>query len=115
MARQWPPTSVRQSRATSSISGCRRRRRPSPGGGAPSRSRSTVDGVSRRLLLPVVAAFACGAASAAPAAAPPLEPRLTKALSAPSLSLGRTAALAVDLGTGATIYAHNPSLPVAPA
>jgi D-alanyl-D-alanine carboxypeptidase/D-alanyl-D-alanine-endopeptidase (penicillin-binding protein 4) len=40
---------------------------------------------------------------------------LTKALSAPSLSLGRTAALAVDATTGAVIYAHNASLAVAPA
>ena len=61
-----------------------------------------------------MAAIACAAATTAPAAAPPLEPRLTKALTAPSLSLGRTAALAVDVATGAVIYAHNSSLPVAP-
>ena len=41
--------------------------------------------------------------------------RLTRALTAPSLSLGRTAALAVDVATGTVIYAHNSSLPVAPA
>ena len=40
-----------------------------------------------------------------------LEPKLTKALTAPSLSLGRTAALAVDVATGTIIYAHNASLP----
>ena len=69
----------------------------------------------RRASLLAVAAVACAAATAAPAAAPPLEPRLTKALTAPSLSLGRTAALAVDVASGAVIYAHNSSLPIAPA
>ncbi len=69
----------------------------------------------RRASLLAVAAIACAAATAAPAAAPPLEPRLTTALTAPSLSLGRTAALAVDVASGAVIYAHNSSLPIAPA
>ena len=36
-------------------------------------------------------------------------------LAAPSLSLDRTAALAVDVPTGAVVFAHNESLPVAPA
>jgi D-alanyl-D-alanine carboxypeptidase/D-alanyl-D-alanine-endopeptidase (penicillin-binding protein 4) len=71
--------------------------------------------VIHRPSLLAVAAIACAAATAAPAAAPPLEPRLTTALTAPSLSLGRTAALAVDVATGAVIYAHNSSLPIAPA
>ena len=62
-----------------------------------------------------MAAIACAAATAAPAAAPQLEPRLTKALTAPSLWLGRTAALAVDVASGAVIYANNSSLPIAPA
>ena len=69
----------------------------------------------RRALLLAVAAITCAAATMASAAAPPLELRLTKALTAPSLSLGRTAALAVDVATGTIIYAHNSSLPVAPA
>ena len=69
----------------------------------------------RRALLLAVAAVTCAAATTATAAAPPLELRLTRALTAPSLSLGRTAALAVDVTTGTTIYAHNSSLPVAPA
>ena len=69
----------------------------------------------RRALLLAVAAITCAAATTATAAAPPLELRLTKALAAPSLSLGRTAALAVDVPTGTIIYAHNSSLPVAPA
>jgi serine-type D-Ala-D-Ala carboxypeptidase/endopeptidase (penicillin-binding protein 4) len=71
--------------------------------------------VIRRALLLAVAAITCVAATTATAAAPPLELRLTRALTAPSLSLGRTAALAVDVATGTTIYAHNSSLPVPPA
>ncbi len=63
-----------------------------------------------------VAFVACAAAAAAPAAGPAgIEPTLTKALTAPSLSLGRTAALAVDLSTDTIVFAHNESLPVAPA
>ena len=42
-------------------------------------------------------------------------PTLRKALKSPSLSLGRTAALAIDLRTGTVVFAHNSSLPVAPA
>ena len=71
--------------------------------------------VIRRALLLAVAAVACAAATTATAAAPPIQPKLTKALTAPSLSLGRTAALAVDVATGTVLYAHNSSLPVAPA
>ena len=44
-----------------------------------------------------------------------LEPRLTKSLTGPSLSLVRTAALAVDMSTGETIYAHNSGVPFPPA
>jgi hypothetical protein len=44
-----------------------------------------------------------------------IEPTLTKALAAPSLSLGHTAALALDLSTDTVVFAHNASLPVAPA
>lgn len=59
---------------------------------------------------------ACATGSAATAlGGSGLEPRLTKALTGPSLSLGKTAALAVDLSTGATIYAHNSDVPFAPA
>ena len=58
-----------------------------------------------------------GALAAAATAAGPvgIEPKLAKALSAPSLSLGRTAALAVDVATGTIVFAHNAALPVAPA
>ena len=69
----------------------------------------------RRALLLAMASVACAAATTATAAGPPIQPRLTKALTGPSLSLGRTAALAVNAATGDVIYAHNSSLPVAPA
>jgi D-alanyl-D-alanine carboxypeptidase/D-alanyl-D-alanine-endopeptidase (penicillin-binding protein 4) len=73
--------------------------------------------VQRRLLLSAVVALVCAAAApAAPAAGPaPASKKLTTALSGPTLSLRSTAALAVDLATGAVVYAHNPALPVAPA
>lgn len=59
---------------------------------------------------------ACTASAAAAAAGPAaIELKLAKALTAPSLSLGRTAALAVDVSTGTIVFAHNESLPVAPA
>jgi D-alanyl-D-alanine carboxypeptidase/D-alanyl-D-alanine-endopeptidase (penicillin-binding protein 4) len=73
--------------------------------------------VQRRLSLPVVVALVC-AAAAAPASATgpaPVSTKLTRALSGPTLSLGRTSALAVDLATGAVVYAHNSARPVAPA
>ena len=61
-------------------------------------------------------AIVCVAVNAATAAAPAaIEPKLTKALAAPSLSLRRTSALAVDVSTGSIVFAHNASLPVAPA
>jgi serine-type D-Ala-D-Ala carboxypeptidase/endopeptidase (penicillin-binding protein 4) len=68
-----------------------------------------------RVLLAVVSVV-CAAAATATAAEPAgLEPRLAHALAAPSLSLGRTAALVVDIPSGAIVFAHNESLPVAPA
>jgi D-alanyl-D-alanine carboxypeptidase/D-alanyl-D-alanine-endopeptidase (penicillin-binding protein 4) len=72
--------------------------------------------VSRRILLLAVAAIACVAATTASAAEPStIQPKLTKALTASSLSLGRTSALAVDIATRDVLYAHNSLLPVAPA
>jgi D-alanyl-D-alanine carboxypeptidase/D-alanyl-D-alanine-endopeptidase (penicillin-binding protein 4) len=62
-----------------------------------------------------VVSIACAASTAAAAAPAGIEPKLAKALTAPSLSLGRTAALAVDLSTDTIVFAHNESLPVAPA
>jgi D-alanyl-D-alanine carboxypeptidase/D-alanyl-D-alanine-endopeptidase (penicillin-binding protein 4) len=67
-------------------------------------------------LVVVAAAVACISSVAATAAPPaPLETTLGKALAGPWVSLARTSAVAVDLSTGAVLFSHNPSLPVAPA
>ncbi len=65
----------------------------------------------------VVASLAAlaAAADAAPADGPSLSKRLTRALAGPDLSAARTAAIALDLETGAVVYAHNDREPVAPA
>ncbi len=65
----------------------------------------------------VVASLALLAAAVAPApaAAPSLSARLTRALEDPSLQLGRTGAIAVDLETGTVLYAHNETKPIVPA
>jgi D-alanyl-D-alanine carboxypeptidase/D-alanyl-D-alanine-endopeptidase (penicillin-binding protein 4) len=63
-----------------------------------------------------VTLMACAIGAAATATgANGLEPKLAQALTAPSLSLGKTAALAVDVSTGTVFFSHNESLPVAPA
>lgn len=73
-----------------------------------------------------VAALAALAASTAAVAAPgrpcadapyptPLAAKLGRALVAPGLDLCRTSALAVDLRTGRTVFAHRASVALAPA
>ena len=71
----------------------------------------------RHLVLVAAAAvaFALPAATATAAEPTAFETSLTKALAGPSLSLARTSAVAVDLATGTVLFAHNASLPVAPA
>ncbi len=60
--------------------------------------------------------IACTASAAAAASGPArIEAKLATALSSPSLSLGQTAALAVDVSRGTIVFAHNETLPVAPA
>jgi len=54
-------------------------------------------------------------ATAGTAAAPSLSSKLTRALSGPQLRPWLTAALAIDLRSGAVIYAHNDTMPVVPA
>jgi len=44
-----------------------------------------------------------------------LDTRLTQTLRSPYVSLGRTAAIAVDAWTGEVLYAHNATRPVVPA
>jgi D-alanyl-D-alanine carboxypeptidase/D-alanyl-D-alanine-endopeptidase (penicillin-binding protein 4) len=73
--------------------------------------------MARRILISL-AALGCAVALApasAPASGTALEPRLTEALRGPGVSLGRTAAIAVDARTGAVLYAHNATRPVPPA
>jgi D-alanyl-D-alanine carboxypeptidase/D-alanyl-D-alanine-endopeptidase (penicillin-binding protein 4) len=65
-----------------------------------------------------VAALAAAAGTATPpgtAAPPELGTALARALRAPGLAPGRTAALAVDLRTGDVVYRRNDDLPLAPA
>jgi D-alanyl-D-alanine carboxypeptidase/D-alanyl-D-alanine-endopeptidase (penicillin-binding protein 4) len=61
------------------------------------------------------AALAAIVASSALAAPEDLSSRLTRSLRSPHVSLARTSALAVDLRTGAVLYAHNETRPVVPA
>ena len=63
-----------------------------------------------------VAAVAVAAlASAGQAAAPTLDARLGRALVAPGIAPARTAAVAVDLQTGATVYSTHADVPLLPA
>ena len=67
------------------------------------------------VLLAVVSIVGAASATASAAGPAAIEPRLTRALAEPSLSLRRTSALAVDVATGTVVFAHNASLPIAPA
>jgi len=49
------------------------------------------------------------------AAAPSLSTRLTRALSGPQLPPWSTGAIAIDLRSGAVVFAHNDTMPVIPA
>jgi D-alanyl-D-alanine carboxypeptidase/D-alanyl-D-alanine-endopeptidase (penicillin-binding protein 4) len=72
----------------------------------------------RTACVAVLVAVAAGAASQAATAKTSSSstlPGLTKALESRWLSLGHTAALAVDLRTGEVVFQHNGSMPVAPA
>jgi serine-type D-Ala-D-Ala carboxypeptidase/endopeptidase (penicillin-binding protein 4) len=71
----------------------------------------------RRRLGPCLLALAAALALAtgADAAEPGLSQQLARALAVPHVDPGRTAALAVDLRTGAVVYRRNASLPLVPA
>jgi serine-type D-Ala-D-Ala carboxypeptidase/endopeptidase (penicillin-binding protein 4) len=67
------------------------------------------------LLAALVALFALLLALPAQAADTTLRTRLDRALRVPHVDPARTAALAVDLRTGAVVYSRNPSLSLVPA
>ena len=71
-----------------------------------------------RIVAAVLAAVALSlSVSAASAVGAPrtLEPRLERALSVPNVSPSASAAFALDLSTGKTVYSRNASLPLLPA
>lgn len=71
----------------------------------------------RRPLLVLAAACLLAPVGAAPAYVGEvgLQQRLGAALAVPHVAPSRAGALAVDLTTGAAVYAHNPTLPLEPA
>jgi len=71
--------------------------------------------VTRRRLAALVGLLGLLAPVAATAQDTPLQLRLAKALRVPHVAPGRSAAIALDLASGATLYAQNPALPLAPA
>jgi serine-type D-Ala-D-Ala carboxypeptidase/endopeptidase (penicillin-binding protein 4) len=75
--------------------------------------------VCRRLVLLAVVtgglAFPAVAPAAGPVPATGLQRKLAKALRVPHVSPARSAAIALDLTSGSTIYTQNPSLSLAPA
>jgi serine-type D-Ala-D-Ala carboxypeptidase/endopeptidase (penicillin-binding protein 4) len=73
--------------------------------------------VRRRLagLLALFAAAAPAAAAATPAPSIALQQKLARALRVPHVSPARSAAIAVDLASGAVLYTQNGSRPLAPA
>jgi serine-type D-Ala-D-Ala carboxypeptidase/endopeptidase (penicillin-binding protein 4) len=73
--------------------------------------------VRRRLagLLALFAAAAPGPAAATPAPSIALQQKLARALRVPHVAPARSAAIAVDLASGAVLYTQNGSRPLAPA
>ena len=67
------------------------------------------------LLVAVLATSLPTGASGGENAAPALDTALARALAAPGIAPGRTAAVAVDLRTGATVYSANPERALLPA
>ena len=69
-----------------------------------------------RLRLALCSVAIAATAVSSPLAAPgDLATRLSKTLRSPHVSLARTSAIAVDVRTGAVLFAHNERLPVIPA
>lgn len=71
--------------------------------------------MTRRRLALLLALAALAAPVAATAQETPLQTRLARALRVPHVAPGRSAAVAVDLTSGAVLYAQNPALALAPA
>jgi D-alanyl-D-alanine carboxypeptidase/D-alanyl-D-alanine-endopeptidase (penicillin-binding protein 4) len=69
----------------------------------------------RRLVYLLLTTFALAAPVAAPGAQAPIQSRLEQALALAHLDQRQAAALAIDLGTGATVYARNAAQSLAPA
>lgn len=67
------------------------------------------------LLAALVALAVAGTAAGRPGSDTALARRLARALEAPNLDAARSAAVAVDLRTGAVVFARNPGLPLRPA
>jgi serine-type D-Ala-D-Ala carboxypeptidase/endopeptidase (penicillin-binding protein 4) len=68
-----------------------------------------------RRRLPVVALLALALAAPAGAGETPLAKRLARALAVPHVSQARTAAVAIDLETGETVFSEHGTLSLAPA
>jgi D-alanyl-D-alanine carboxypeptidase/D-alanyl-D-alanine-endopeptidase (penicillin-binding protein 4) len=71
--------------------------------------------VTRRRLASLLVLAALASPVAAGAQATPLQTRLAKALRVPHVAPARSAAVAMDLSTGAVLFTQNSSLPLAPA
>jgi serine-type D-Ala-D-Ala carboxypeptidase/endopeptidase (penicillin-binding protein 4) len=71
--------------------------------------------VTRRRLALLALLAVLGAPAVAGAQQAPLQTRLAKALRVPHVAPARSAAVALDLTTGAVLFTQNPALPLAPA
>jgi serine-type D-Ala-D-Ala carboxypeptidase/endopeptidase (penicillin-binding protein 4) len=71
--------------------------------------------MTRRLLTALLVLAALATPVAADAQQAPLQARLAKALRVPHVAPARSAAVAMDLTSGAVLFDQNPGLPLAPA
>jgi D-alanyl-D-alanine carboxypeptidase/D-alanyl-D-alanine-endopeptidase (penicillin-binding protein 4) len=71
--------------------------------------------VTRRHLAALLALAALATPVAAGAQQAPLQARLARALHVPHVAPARSAAVAMDLTSGAVVFTQNPALPLAPA
>jgi serine-type D-Ala-D-Ala carboxypeptidase/endopeptidase (penicillin-binding protein 4) len=71
--------------------------------------------MTRRILTALVTLAALASPVAAGAQQTPLQTRLARALRVPHVAAARSAAVAMDLTSGAVLFSQNPGLPLAPA